>query len=98
MFETLICYFLLVLAVVVCVLNWGCVIASYRLRRQGSKRHVSTIPLVAQILISLAVLVTPASSSVPLWLFWVVAFADPALYSILYLPLFLLRRKFSAKT
>jgi hypothetical protein len=79
-------------------LNWACVISSYRLRRQGSKQHVSTVPLVPQIFVFIAAVTLPSTASLlPGWLFWLIAFADPSLYSILYHPVFLLRRKFCAK-
>jgi len=89
----------LALAACAAVFNWACVIASYRFRRQGVQRHVSTVPIVAQALVVIAAVISARAASplAPTWLFWLVAFLDPALFSILYLPVFLLRRRFHAQ-
>lgn len=85
----------LALSACVVVLNWACVIASYRYWRGGIKRHVSTIFALAQILV-LAAAIASAQAPIawlPQWSFWLVAFADAALLQMLYFPILLLRRK-----
>ena len=85
----------LVLGACVVALNWSGVIAGYHLKRKGSQRNISLVPLVAQIFVFVAAVISfrAPSSSLPGWLFLLVAIADPALLSILYLPVLLLRRK-----
>jgi hypothetical protein len=99
-FLTIVSSVILIFAACTVVLNWACVIASYHFRRQGIKRHVSTVPLLAQLLVVVAAIissrVTPAL--IPGWLFGLVAFTDVALLQILYHPVFLLRRKLRART
>ena len=97
--AALVVYVVLALAICVVVLNWGCVIASIRMRRQGLPRHVSTVPLVAQVLVGLALFLSMDNAvGVPNWVYGCIALADPALYSLLYLPIFLLRRRYLKKT
>lgn len=85
----------LALAACVVVLNWACVIASYRFWRGGVKRHVSTIFALAQILVVAAAIASMQATVawLPHWSFWFVAFADAALLQMLYFPILLLRRK-----
>ncbi|MEO5558646.1 MAG: hypothetical protein ABIO49_02750 [Dokdonella sp.] len=85
----------LALAAYIVVLNWACVIATYRFWRGGIKRHVSTIPVLAQILVCAAAIASAQANVawLPHWSFWLVAFADAALLQLFYLPIFLLRRK-----
>jgi len=73
----------LALAGVVCLLNWGYLLANHRRKRQGSKRNVSTIPLVAQVLVLLAASIN-RQSNFPAWVFWAISFSDPALYLLLF--------------
>ena len=89
----------LALAAFMVVFNWRCVVASYRFRRQGIDRHVSTVPAVAQVLVLVAAFISSSSPSplVPGWVFCLVALSDVALLQVLYLPVFLLRRKFRAQ-
>lgn len=88
----------LLLGALFAALNWGCVIASYRLYRQGEKRHVSTIPLVPQLCVVVAavLLSRTASPLLPSWSFWVVALAEPSLFQMAYYPVFVLRRRMRA--
>ena len=90
---------LLALGACVVALNWVGVIASYRLKRQGSSRHVSLVHLVPQLFVLVAAIISSrfASPALPGWLFLLVALVDPALYSILFLPVFLLRRRLRAQ-
>lgn len=89
----------LALSACVVVLNWACVVASFRFHRKGIERHVSTVPLLAQIfaLVAAAFSLRATSAHIPGWLFWLVALSDAALLQILYVPVFLLRRKFRAQ-
>jgi hypothetical protein len=41
-------------AICIIVMNYACVMTSYRNRRRGIDRHHSTVPFVAQILLALA--------------------------------------------
>ena len=99
MLASVVSILVLLLAIFTVVGNWACVLATYRLRRQGSKRHVSTVPLVAQVLVAVAAVISHMATSqlLPVLLFWVVALSDPALFSILYLPVFFLLSKFRAR-
>ena len=99
-FFAIVSCIVLALGACVVVLNWACVIANIRLRRQGAKRHVSTISFVPQLLVLISAIVSSrlVSPPIPGWVFWLVAFADPALFSILYYPVFLLRKKLGAQT
>lgn len=45
---------LLLLACLMVIVNWSCVIASERNRRKGIKKHVSTVPLLSLIFAGLA--------------------------------------------
>jgi len=97
MFFNILCLVFLIVAATVVVLNWGCVILSLRYKRQGLKRNVSTVPLVAQIFIILSSIVQARAPGpwLPNWVFWVVACADMSLWSILFLPLRVLQRRFA---
>jgi len=87
--------FFLALAAAFALINWGCVGASLWYRRHGIKRHVSTIPLIVQVLVLIAVATqATAASRLPVWIFVLVAFSDVAFLSLLYLSFFLLLRKF----
>ena len=89
---------LLALGACVVVVNWYAVIASYRFKRQGVARHISLIPALSQIFVIAAAFIAHlgAVSGIPEWLFWAVALSDVSLYSILYFPAHLLRRRFRA--
>ena len=97
MFLSLLSLLLLFFAALVVVLNWGYVVASVRFKRSGIRRHISTVPLVAQsFVVASAVAQSKVSNQwlLPPWAFWAVALSDISLWSILYFPVFVLRRKF----
>ena len=86
----------LLLSSAIAVFNWACVIASYRLRHAGIRRHVSCVPVVGVIFVFLAAMLSLRATAPPIsgWLLVAAALADPATLSILYLPVFLLGKKF----
>jgi hypothetical protein len=53
---------LILLAVYITAMNWGCVIVSMRNKRRGIGKHHSTVPLISLILAALAYAVCPFSS------------------------------------
>jgi hypothetical protein len=90
---------LLLAAVCVVLLNWGCVIASLRWRRRGIDRRVSAVPFFAQILaLAGAIAAYNAQASLlPSWLFWAVALADVPVVALSYYPIFRLRRRLAGR-
>ena len=85
------------LAAAFALINWGCVGASLWYRRRGVKRHVSTIPLIVQVLVLIAVATqSTGAGRLHAWVFVLVAFSDVAFLSLLYLPFYLLLRKLRA--
>lgn len=50
---------LLLLACLMVVMNWSCVIASERNKRRGIQKHVSTVPLLSLIFAGLAHTLSP---------------------------------------
>ncbi len=99
-FLAILSVFILVLGAVVAVLNWGCVVASHRFHRRGVKRHVSTIPLVPQLCVVTAAIISSrlVHPLLPDWSLWAVAVLDPSLVQVAYYPVFLLRRRLHART
>lgn len=99
MIPNIVSVIFLVLAGYVVLLNWACVIASYRYWRGGVKRHVSTIFAVVQLLVAGAAIASRFATNawLPHWLFWFVAFADAALLQLFVFPILLLRRRRHAK-
>ncbi|MCA9233661.1 MAG: hypothetical protein KDA57_23680, partial [Planctomycetales bacterium] len=98
--ENIVPVVLLVTAALVVAGNWAAVVWSLRLKSRGIERHISTVPLVAQILAFLAAVVASQSVSpiLPAWSYCVVACSDIALYSMLLVPVYLLRSRFRAGT
>ena len=94
--ATFIGYFFIVLAVLVAALNWTAILSSRKLKREGSQRHVSTVPLVVQIFAALSYLVLP-QDSMATWLRWAVVIADPSWYFLLSSPITHLANKFRSK-
>jgi hypothetical protein len=84
----------------VVALNWACTVASYRLQQSRMQWGACVVPVVAQVLVGTAALVSSLSASplLPGWLFWLVAMTDVALLQILYLPVLLMRREFVRKS
>ena len=90
----------LLAAVYVVALNWLAVINWLRSRRTDSPRRSSLVPVLAQVMALASSLALSQSQIVefPLWLFWAVALADPALLQLLYLPVFLLTKNRKPQT
>ena len=72
------------------VMNAGAAFYSIRNRRRGIDKHYSLVPLAAQFLLFTAAILSP---SVPRWGLVAIALADLSLWQLLYMPLFLLRRR-----
>ena len=87
----------LALALFFLVMNWACWWANRRNRQRAIDRYHSQVPLVVQILACLAWLLAGSAPALPGWVFLAVALLDLALYSLLYLPIFLLRRAFKSR-
>lgn len=87
---------LLALAGYVVAMNWMCLYFSYRNVRHGIAKQHSMVPLVSLVLVALAwMLHDPhAMPWLPESSFWAIALADISLWSTLWLPVFLLLRKF----
>jgi hypothetical protein len=100
MLENIVPVVLLATAALVVAGNWTAVAWSLRLKSRGIERHISTVPLLAQILAFLAAAVASQSVSpiLPAWSYWVVTCSDIALYSMLLVPVYLLRSRFRART
>lgn len=78
---------LLFAAVSVVVMNWGCVIVSFRNERREIDRHHSTVPLVSVILTVVAWLMIPWDGRH--WLFIIPA-ADIGNLMVLWFPFWLM--------
>jgi hypothetical protein len=83
----------LLFAVYIVAMNWGCVIVSLRNKRRGIDRHHSTVPVVSFILVAIAHLIYPKPNKN--WMF-IIPLVDIANWSLLALPIVLFRR--SGKT
>ena len=79
---------ILLFAVYIVVMNWGCVIVSIRNRKRGIDRHHSTVPVVSFIMAGLAHLICPWPDKS-----WMIAIPllDIANWSLLWLPFGLIR-------
>ena len=66
-----------------------------RNRRLGIARHVSGVPVIAQVLVLLAAMANGASPApwLPAWLLWGVALSDVALWRLVYMLLRLATRR-----
>lgn len=86
---------LLALGVAANIYNWACALASYRLRRNGSQRHISTVPIVPQIAIGLAVFSSAQSgtSLLPTLPLLAIALMEPSVLYLLHAALLMLREK-----
>lgn len=75
-------------------MNWLCAIQSNRNIRRGIERHHSMVPVVAQLLVSIAGLIEWLSGvMVPASIFWLIALIDLSLLGIVYLPIFFIRER-----
>src|SRR5262249_12358656 len=72
----------------VVVMNWGCLIASWRNKRRGIDRHHSTVPLVSVLFSYLAFLIYPYA--LRNWI-GVIPLLDIGNWTLLLLPVVLIR-------
>lgn len=86
---------LVVLALIVIFLNYTVVFAYFRNKRQGITKHSSMIFVLPQVLLLLAyaALRHLPHASLSGWALLSIALLDPGIWTILSLPIFLLRRK-----
>ena len=84
--RTILSCAVLLLAAYIVVINWTCVIKSYRNKKRGIDRHHSMIPLMSAALAYVASLVFPYSRNE--WMI-IVPFFDPSIWSMLSLPFYL---------
>lgn len=85
----------LLLAILVVALNWVAAGVSLRNKRRGIDRHISPIPIVAQIFAVVAAIgsyFNPAGLIRP-WACILVALLDVPLWSLAYLPVYLRKRR-----
>lgn len=99
MVSTVTSVVLLIAAAYVVVVNWASVYLSYRNLRLGIQKHHSMTPLLSQVFVVLAWLIHQpnAMSWFPVHGFLLVALADPSLWSLLWLPVLLIRRALQAR-
>ena len=99
-FLAILSVLLLALGAMFAALNWACIAASHRFHRRGVKRHVSTIPLVPQLCVLTAAIISShlVHPLLPAWSLWAVAVLEPSLFQVAYYPVFLLRRRLHART
>ena len=89
---------LLVVASLVVIANWWAVIENGRNRRSGIDRHISMVPAAAQIIVLIAALIENASGAIiPSLIVWIIALSDLSLWGLLYLPIFLVRRRLCSR-
>lgn len=79
---------ILVFAVYIVALNWGCVIAFFWNKRRGIKKHYSTVPVVSFVFVALADVIYPYPSKS--WML-IIPLLDIANWSLLWLPVALIR-------
>lgn len=84
----------LLFGILAALLNWACIFACHRRRRLGNRNGVSLVPLIGMASIGIAAGVSIASTPplIPGWILALAALSDPASISLVYLPIFLLRR------
>jgi hypothetical protein len=87
----------LLLAILASALNWAALVVSVRNKKRGIDRHLSTIPIAAQIF-GVAAAVSShfnPAAVIPSWICLLPALLDVSLCSLAYLPVYLLRRRSS---
>ena len=84
MISCLLATLLIVGAGYVIAMNWIWTIQNVRNRRRGIQRHYSTMPLVAQVLLVIAVLLSGREQSfwLPPFVFWAIGLADVSLWML----------------
>lgn len=88
---------LLSLGALVAVANGAGALQAIRRRRRGDRRGFSAVPLLGLLFVLGAAAANARGGHPPLpaWLFWLVAMADVATWSLFFLPLFLVSRRFA---
>jgi hypothetical protein len=84
---------LLAAALYVVIANWACAYLSLRNSRLGIDKHYSMVPIVPQLLVGIAWLLydPKVTSWLPGLVFLFIAIADLSLWSLLWLPVVLIR-------
>jgi hypothetical protein len=80
---------ILVFALLIVVMNWGCVIVNMRNKKRGIDRHHSAVPIVSLVLAALAYLIYPRPDNT--WMF-AIPLLDIANWCLLWLPVALIRQ------
>jgi NADH:ubiquinone oxidoreductase subunit 6 (subunit J) len=80
---------ILIFALAIVVMNWGCMIVNRRNKKRGVDRHHSTVPIVSFVLAALAYLLYPRP--VMSWMF-AIPLLDIANWRLLWLPVALIRQ------
>src|SRR4051812_37194816 len=98
MVSTAISLVLLAAAAYVAAINWASVYFSCRNLRLGIPKHHSMTPLISQVFVVLAWLVHQPTAMpwIPAKAFLLIALADLSLWSLLWLPVVLIRRALTA--
>jgi hypothetical protein len=80
---------ILVFALLLVVMNWGCVIVNMRNKKRGDDRHYSTVPIVSLVLAAVAYLLYPRPDKS-----WMIAIPllNIANWRLLWLPVALIRQ------
>jgi hypothetical protein len=80
---------ILIFAVFIVVMNWGCVIGNMRNKRRGIDRHRSTVPIVSLVLVAVAYIMYPRPETS--WMF-AIPLLDIANWRLLWLPAALMQQ------
>jgi hypothetical protein len=85
----------LLLAILVVLLNWIALLVSVRNKRRGIDRHVSPIPIAAQVFGVVGAIISYFNPAEPIrpWAYILVALLDVPLWSLAYLPIYWLKRR-----
>jgi uncharacterized membrane protein YuzA (DUF378 family) len=86
---------LLLLSAIFGAINWFAIGVSLRNKRLGIRRHMSPIPLFAQVF-GIAAFVTSTveqSSFLPRWIYVIVPLLDISLWSLAYWPVYVARQR-----
>lgn len=75
-------WLLIALAILCALGNWAFFFMNWQRRRRQLPESVSTVPLVTQIFVLLAVLISGPSSPLQVQLFWLLACAEPSPYQL----------------
>ncbi len=80
---------ILVFAICVVVMNWGCAIVNMTNKRHAIDRHHSTVPIVSFVLAALAYIIYPLPEKI-----WMISvpLVDISNWSLLWIPVLLIRK------